>query len=245
MNGKVQSDLRSVRKVVNLYMFRPSRELLDLTAMEMDAELIHFFENVCGLREDGGAVEYEFVGDGGGSRKLKVNMAEKLLQGRGIKGFFSPYAESENLFIEAESEGRVRITAPSQSRKGWHDAIEENIAGKQRMDEVLNSMRGLKQQEEVWFELYDSAKQFAVNEVDDLICLPHIRELEAFDYQVRTVKTVIGRMKGRALLCDEVGLGKTVEAGISMMEYIMRGLARKILILVPPSLINQWHEEMK
>lgn len=30
-----------------------------------------------------------------------------------------------------------------------------------------------------------------------------------------------------------------------MMEYIMRGLAKKILILVPPSLINQWHEEMK
>ncbi|MCB2356689.1 SNF2-related protein [Clostridium estertheticum] len=42
-----------------------------------------------------------------------------------------------------------------------------------------------------------------------------------------------------------VGLGKTVEAGMTMMEYITRGLARKILIIVPPSLVEQWYTEMK
>jgi SNF2 family DNA or RNA helicase len=110
---------------------------------------------------------------------------------------------------------------------------------------VLGAMRGMKRQADVWFQLYDEAKQFAAAHMDDLICLPHIRDLQAFEYQVKTVKTVISRLRGRAMLCDEVGLGKTVEAGICMMEYIMRGLARKILILVPPSLVNQWHEEMK
>src|SRR5699024_8652271 len=44
---------------------------------------------------------------------------------------------------------------------------------------------------------------------------------------------------------DEVGLGKTVEAGMAMLEYIMRGLARRIMILVPPSLVEQWENEMK
>jgi len=47
------------------------------------------------------------------------------------------------------------------------------------------------------------------------------------------------------LFCDEVGLGKTVEAGMTMMEYITRGLAKKILIIVPPSLVEQWYTEMK
>jgi len=56
---------------------------------------------------------------------------------------------------------------------------------------------------------------------------------------------VLGRFRGRVLLCDEVGLGKTIEAGIAMMEYLMKGLIKKILILVPPSLIDQWYYEMK
>lgn len=237
--------MRDVNHAVNLYMFKPARELLELNAMEMDAGLVHFFSALYGLNGDSDAVEFEFAGDEGVSRKLKVNMAEKLLQGRGIKGFFSPYEKSDYLFIGAESERRVRIMAPPRSARGLLDDIEENISGKQRMEEVLGAMRGLKRQEEVWFHLYENAKQFAVAKADDLICLPHIRELQAFEYQVKTVKSVIGRLKGRALLCDEVGLGKTVEAGICMMEYIMRGLARKILVLVPPSLMNQWHEEMK
>lgn len=75
---------------MNLYLFKPAWELLELNVMEMDPGLVHFFSNHYGLNEDGLAVEFEFVGDEGVSRKLKVNLAEKLLQGRGIKGFFAP-----------------------------------------------------------------------------------------------------------------------------------------------------------
>src|SRR3989304_5862028 len=47
-------------------------------------------------------------------------------------------------------------------------------------------------------------------------------------------------MRGRAILADEVGLGKTVEAGIVLKELLVRGLARKVLILTPASLVTQW-----
>lgn len=47
------------------------------------------------------------------------------------------------------------------------------------------------------------------------------------------------------MLCDEVGLGKTVEAGLILAELFARGLARSALILVPPSLIEQWRGEMR
>lgn len=51
-------------------------------------------------------------------------------------------------------------------------------------------------------------------------------------------------LHGRAILADEVGLGKTIEAGLIMKEYLLRGLARKILVLTPASLVLQWTREL-
>lgn len=48
-----------------------------------------------------------------------------------------------------------------------------------------------------------------------------------------------------ALLADEVGLGKTIEAGIIIKELLCRDLVKKILILVPASLTTQWQDELK
>jgi SNF2 family DNA or RNA helicase len=80
---------------------------------------------------------------------------------------------------------------------------------------------------------------------DQLICLPLVREMELLEHQIRTAKTVLRRMRGRALLADEVGLGKTVEAGLTLDELVLRGLVRSVLVLVPPSLIEQWQGEMR
>ena len=51
-------------------------------------------------------------------------------------------------------------------------------------------------------------------------------------------------MCGRAILVEEVGLGKTIEAGLILKEYLIRGLVRKALILVPSSLVLQWTREL-
>jgi SNF2 family DNA or RNA helicase len=80
---------------------------------------------------------------------------------------------------------------------------------------------------------------------DRLICLPLVRDMEVLDHQVRTAKTVLQRFRGHALLCDEVGLGKTIEAGLVFSELHTRGLVRSVLVLVPPSLIEQWQGEMR
>ncbi|MCU0873612.1 MAG: SNF2-related protein, partial [Pirellulaceae bacterium] len=80
---------------------------------------------------------------------------------------------------------------------------------------------------------------------DQLMCLPLVREMELLDHQIRTAKTVLRRFRGRALLCDEVGLGKTIEAGLVLSELDLRGLARSVLVLVPPSLIEQWQGELR
>ncbi|MBI4786054.1 MAG: DEAD/DEAH box helicase family protein [Chloroflexi bacterium] len=80
---------------------------------------------------------------------------------------------------------------------------------------------------------------------DQLLCLPWLRDVELLEHQLRTARTVLRRLRGRALLCDEVGLGKTIEAGIILEELVVRGLARRVLILTPPSLVEQWQGEMR
>ncbi len=79
---------------------------------------------------------------------------------------------------------------------------------------------------------------------DRLLCLDQIKETKKFWYQIETVKKTLRNFRGRVLLCDEVGLGKTIEAGMILKEYLIRGLIKKVLILVPPSLVIQWKDEM-
>jgi len=80
---------------------------------------------------------------------------------------------------------------------------------------------------------------------DELLCLNAITDVEKYWYQIETVRKVLKHFRGRALLCDEVGLGKTIEAGMLMKEYIMRGMVRNVLILTPASLVSQWREEIQ
>ncbi|MFI5454478.1 MAG: DEAD/DEAH box helicase [Isosphaerales bacterium] len=80
---------------------------------------------------------------------------------------------------------------------------------------------------------------------DRLIALPLVRDIELLEHQIRTANTVLRRFRGRAMLCDEVGLGKTIEAGLILSELMIRGLVRSVLVLVPPSLIEQWQGEMR
>jgi SNF2 family DNA or RNA helicase len=79
---------------------------------------------------------------------------------------------------------------------------------------------------------------------DQLVSLDHLHEVERFPYQIKACLRVLREMKGRGLLADEVGLGKTIEASIVLKEYIMRGLVHRALILVPASLTTQWREEL-
>lgn len=83
----------------------------------------------------------------------------------------------------------------------------------------------------------------SVRGFERLLCLDLIDVIH-YPHQLQTALTALQKMRARVLLCDEVGLGKTIEAGIIMKELIVRGLARKILILVPASLTAQWQEEM-
>ena len=64
-------------------------------------------------------------------------------------------------------------------------------------------------------------------------------------HQVSVVRKVISNYPHRFLLCDEVGLGKTIEAGMALKELRARGGAQRVLAIVPPNLVRQWQFEMR
>ena len=79
---------------------------------------------------------------------------------------------------------------------------------------------------------------------ESLLCLNGLRGVTSYSYQIETVRKVLRSFRGRVLLADEVGLGKTIEAGMVLREYILRGVVKKALILTPPALVSQWCEEL-
>jgi ATP-dependent helicase HepA len=63
-------------------------------------------------------------------------------------------------------------------------------------------------------------------------------------HQLYIAHEVAGRYAPRVLLADEVGLGKTIEAGLILHQQLLAERARRVLILVPDSLVHQWLVEM-
>ncbi len=79
---------------------------------------------------------------------------------------------------------------------------------------------------------------------DTLMCLPHLR-FEPFEHQLDSASRVLRHMQGRAILADEVGLGKTIEAGIVLSELRLRSLAGRVLVITPAGVVEQWREELE
>ncbi|OZM57654.1 ATP-dependent helicase [Lottiidibacillus patelloidae] len=98
------------------------------------------------------------------------------------------------------------------------------------------------------WELYNLAleteEQTSISDFYGLLAPEYLANFQPLPHQLEVAKTVCEKMNGKAILADEVGLGKTIEAGLILKEYMIRGLAKKILILVPASLVMQWCSEL-
>jgi len=96
------------------------------------------------------------------------------------------------------------------------------------------------------FQLNLSALQIkSAGQIDKLIALDAIKtKFVPYDFQIKTALQVINEMNTNAILADEVGLGKTIEAGLIIKELILRNEVQSILIISPKSLLSQWRAEM-
>ena len=68
--------------------------------------------------------------------------------------------------------------------------------------------------------------------------------VEPWPHQVVVARRLIETWPYSFLLCDEVGLGKTIEAGLAIRSLYLCGLVKRVLIAPPAGLTRQWHREM-
>jgi ERCC4-related helicase len=63
-------------------------------------------------------------------------------------------------------------------------------------------------------------------------------------YQLAPVLRVLSKPRPSLLIADDVGLGKTIEAGLILLELMARGRANRVLVVTPPGLLRQWRDEL-
>lgn len=95
-----------------------------------------------------------------------------------------------------------------------------------------------------WFSLrYSSLQQRSKQQQSGLWGLGGPR-IAPIAHQLHIGREVADRMAPRVLLADEVGLGKTIEAGLVIHRQLLTGRASRILLIVPESLVHQWLVEL-
>jgi len=90
-----------------------------------------------------------------------------------------------------------------------------------------------------------SAARVADALTQDVLLAPIESPVIPLPHQVKALSKAVSSNWVRYLLADEVGLGKTIEAGLIMRELKLRGLVKRTLVVVPKGLVAQWIAEMR
>jgi len=175
-----------------------------------------------GKLRSGGASRNSAAGSGVDSDKSVKQQPSKP---RESKKSVEPTAATEPAFKESAPEIEVRLETGQDSMA--NALAQASPASAEAYDLVMDALR-LRFRETF----------------DHLLCLNTLEGISSLTYQEETARKILKTFRGRALLADEVGMGKTIEACMVLKEYLMRRMAGSVLILTPTPLVSQWQEEL-
>lgn len=95
-----------------------------------------------------------------------------------------------------------------------------------------------------WFRLRSDVYSNRLKQQSSLIRGLSGARVSIIPHQIYIATEVGNRLRPRVLLADEVGLGKTIEAGLILHKQLTQGLLQRVLLVVPEPLIHQWLVEM-
>jgi SNF2 family DNA or RNA helicase len=98
-----------------------------------------------------------------------------------------------------------------------------------------------------WYALAQGSQHLRAEVSFDRLIAPAalVDRVRPHPYQLRVVEQVLREKAPAAILADEVGLGKTIEAGLVLKELVLRGIAQSVLVLAPKALLSQWRDELR
>lgn len=160
------------------------------------------------------------VGDNIRARDQVELIVERVVEREGILIYHGRYSGTDTLILETDLDANVTFSKP-----------EERLFTQQIDDNSWFNLR---------FETLQQQARLASSPVKGLLA-PRV---SLIPHQFYIAEEVASRYAPRVLLADEVGLGKTIEAGLIIHRQLTTGLANRVLIIVPPSLSFQWFVEM-
>ena len=96
-----------------------------------------------------------------------------------------------------------------------------------------------------WVSYVTAAARVCDALTQDVLLAPIGASVIPLPHQIRALSRAVSDDRVRYLLADEVGLGKTIEAGLIMRELKLRGRVRRTLVVAPRGLVTQWVAEMR
>jgi len=152
--------------------------------------------------------------------------------------------------LAAELPGRTLVTLTSVSDDDLGDELTvawEIEPGR----EVLPATRLPAVSESGWDDpqtlgaFLDAVRWGTVASADDhTLQAPFRAGITIEDYQLEPVAKALGMPRVNLLIADDVGLGKTIEAGLVVQEMLLRNRARRVLVVCPAPLIGKWRDEL-
>lgn len=126
------------------------------------------------------------------------------------------------LLWELEPDARLLASA------GWDALGAKGVDAPERFEAYLNALR--------WN---------AVAAADpERFLSPHRAGIEVKSYQLAPLRKALAQPRVALLVADDVGLGKTIEAGLIARELLMRGRLRHVVVAAPASVVHQWRGEL-
>lgn len=134
-----------------------------------------------------------------------------------------------------------RIALPGGSEK----TVPEDSLRPAQVTNPVSLLRGAEFGDSFSHNLRIAGTRLALaHQFDELSSLSNSR-VEIKPHQVAVLYRVASTYPHRFLLADEVGLGKTIEAGLIIKELKARGVANRVLVLAPSGIVSQWQFELK
>ena len=80
---------------------------------------------------------------------------------------------------------------------------------------------------------------------NNLFQAPYRAGIEVKAFQLEPLRKALTMPRVNLFIADDVGLGKTIEAGLILREMLMRQKVRRVVVSCPPSVVRQWKDEME
>ena len=157
----------------------------------------------------------------------------------------------EEVILPTDEKGdtQVRLSCVEDDAQGeplevfWEREIDAKLIGAATWDSVVS--QGFDNPR--YFSAYFHTLRWnCVTSTDPrLFQAPYRAGIEVNAYQLEPLRKALRMPRVNLFIADDVGLGKTIEAGLILREMLLRQKIKRVVISAPPSVVQQWKEEME